>query len=283
MSTIFWLASYPKSGNTWLRIFFANLKNDSGNPVSINKLTDKWASNRMLIDHWLGIESSSFNANELKKLRLKAFIEMGTESDASVWVKTHDALHEKGSCFFPPEVSRGAFYLIRNPLDVVVSYAHHDGVSVQRKIEALSNEHYTMDVQSEHISRNIPQFLGSWSSHVLSWTSTSIFSVHIIRYEDMVLRPVPTFQQATKFAGIQTSKSEIQKAITFSDFKKLKEQEEKETFREKPTHLKNFFRKGKIGSWREELTDAQAAQIIDDHREVMRKFGYLDDNDNPVY
>ena len=40
MAGIIWLASYPKSGNTWLRAFLHNLLRDPGRPYDINKLTD---------------------------------------------------------------------------------------------------------------------------------------------------------------------------------------------------------------------------------------------------
>ncbi|MEJ2083836.1 MAG: sulfotransferase, partial [Acidobacteriota bacterium] len=38
MTGIVWLASYPKSGNTWLRAFLMNFLDPGKRPVDINQL-----------------------------------------------------------------------------------------------------------------------------------------------------------------------------------------------------------------------------------------------------
>jgi hypothetical protein len=68
-----------------------------------------------------------------------------------------------------------------------------------------------------------------------------------------------------------------------SSFDKLRKQEEKFGFREKPQNAEYFFREGKLGTWKKHLTSEQKHKIINDHQAMMKKFGYLDDNDEPVF
>lgn len=74
----------------------------------------------------------------------------------------------------------------------------------------------------------------------------------------------------------------IGKAVRFSDFQVLSRQEAEKGFRERPTEAERFFRQGKSGGWRSQLTAAQAARIVADHGEVMRRFGYLDAAGQPL-
>ena len=98
----------------------------------------------------------------------------------------------------------------------------------------------------------------------------------VVRYEDLKLQPQITFSKIVNHIGFSYTENEITKAIENSKIEKLQKMEEKDGFIEKLSSKKPFFRKGKIGSWREELTQSQANQIINDHREMMVKFNYLD-------
>ena len=92
-----------------------------------------------------------------------------------------------------------------------------------------------------------------------------------------------TFENAVRFAGLPHNLEQIQKSLNFSSFDTLAHQESVNGFKEKSASGSRFFRKGQIGSWREELSETQAQQIVHDHREVMRRFGYLDENGKIVY
>ncbi len=70
MSGIYWLASYPKSGNTWLRSFLSNLQQDGDAPADINELaTGTIASARDWLDEALGFDSADLSADEIDRLR----------------------------------------------------------------------------------------------------------------------------------------------------------------------------------------------------------------------
>jgi len=109
------------------------------------------------------------------------------------------------------------------------------------------------------------------------------FPVCLLRYEDMKMQPVTTFTRAVRFVGLTHTADQIGKALEFSSFDVVCEQEEVEGFREKSPSSSRFFRKGEIGSWREELNEDQAQRIVRNHREVMRRFGYLNENGKIVF
>ena len=71
--------------------------------------------------------------------------------------------------------------------------------------------------------------------------------------------------------------------MAFSSFDELQRQEQEQGFAEQMAPGRSFFRKGKVGAWREALTSAQAARIIGDHRDVMTRFGYLSEAGEPVF
>ena len=117
----------------------------------------------------------------------------------------------------------------------------------------------------------------------MSWVNGMRTNLHIMRYEDMVLTPIETFTHAARFAQLPDDNARIQKALRFSDICELQKQKQVHGFKEKPKKAESFFRKGKTGSWRETLTDQQTQRIIQNHRAVMKRFGYLNDNDEPVF
>jgi hypothetical protein len=99
-----------------------------------------------------------------------------------------------------------------------------------------------------------------------------------MRYEDMKQKTEETFTAAAHFAELPTEPDRIRKALHFSRFEELRKQEEKMGFRERMHADRRFFRKGQIGSGREALSAEQTQQLIRDHGEVMKRFGYLGPN-----
>jgi len=184
---------------------------------------------------------------------------------------------------FPAEVSIGAIYIVRNPLDVAVSFAHHNNEAVDMTIEKMADNNYVLADNTHTIKQQVRQKLLTWSGHVHSWLQQKEIPVLMVRYEDMIAEPLNTFRKVVEFSGLSFTDEKISLALGKSSFDKLKTIEDKNGFREKSMLAKSFFRKGKAGSWRESLTPEQAQRIIADHREVMEQLGYLDADGNPVY
>jgi len=175
-----------------------------------------------------------------------------------------------------------ALYFIRNPLDIAVSLAHHLSASMDKAVENLNNESFSFCNRTDKLHNQLEQRLLSWSSHVLSWKEQKVIPIKILRYEDMINNTFYTFSEALKFIGIEKSDSEILMAIKFSSFIELQKQEKEKGFIEKAPGSDPFFRKGKIGSWREELTPSQVSKIITKHSFLMKMFGYIGGSGEPL-
>lgn len=282
---IFWLASYPKSGNTWFRIVLANLMNTSANSVDLNQLnTGAIASARGWVDEALGFDSAILSHDELDQLRPAAYKWHSEQNNQVGYHKIHDAYTHinSGMPLIPTEGCLGALYFIRNPLDVVISFANHSCCSIDQAIENMSNQTFAF-CKGKHKQHNqLRQWLLSWSLHVNSWATVQDINVLMIRYEDMKLNTLATFTKAIEFLQLGSSQEDIQRALANASIEKLQQQEVHSGFNEKPAKVGRFFRKGIVGDWQETLTPGQINRIVSDHGEMMQQFGYLDAHQNPI-
>jgi hypothetical protein len=274
MAGIVWLASYPKSGNTWLRAFLHNFLRDPERAYDINKLTDLTAGESMTYLYRAQDPAldQHFTDERIRELRPLVHRTISRSSPDSVLVKTHNALvEEDGYPLISLDLTAGAIYIVRNPLDVVISFSHHNRTTVDNMIEFMANK-TAATVSNE---KNVYELYDSWSGHVASWTATPSPTLHVVRYEDMLANPQKSFAAVVKFLGIEAPRQRIERAIRLSSFTVLKEQERRQGFRERPSAMEAFFREGKAGQWKKTLTKEQVAAIVAAHREQMARFGYV--------
>jgi len=288
MSGILWLASYPKSGNTWFRAFLTNLLREDDEPADINDLVGgPIAGSREPFDEAVGYDSGDLTEDEIDRLRPEVYCHLAaTRTEDPLFMKVHDAytLLPDGRPLFPPEATRGVLYLIRNPLDVCVSFAHHAGHhDIDRMIAAMAHPGKAFADERDRQAHQLRQQLRTWREHVLSWTEAPGLRVHVVRYEDMKAAPVETFAEAAAFAGLPHDRAQVEAALARTTFEAMKRQEEERGFREKAPSAPSFFRRGEVGSWRDVLTPAQAARIIETHADAMRRVGYLTEDGEPVF
>lgn len=277
MGALIWLASYPKSGNTWMRSFLHNLFRNSTQPISINEIDDfcLGASVGGWYRRYVSKPIEDLSEDEIAQYRMQVQRDFMTAFPDSVFVKTHNYLGEwNGVPLHNMDATAGAIYIVRNPLDVVLSMVPHFGLSVDEAITLLADERGG----TIHTATHVPEHYGSWSTHVRTWTRVPSPALFVVRYEDMLDKPRKHFKLVAKFLGLNPSPDRLERAIKFSSFKVLKAQEEKQGFKERPEVAKAFFREGKRDQWREKLTDAQIRRIISDHWEQMERFGYIPDD-----
>ena len=274
MGKIVWLASFPKSGNTWLRAFIHNLLADPGEAYDINSL-DTFCVHDSQAQWYQRLDPrppTAMTLGEIAALRPRVhrlFTELG---GPPIFVKTHMAMAELGGTpLITVEHSAAAIYIVRNPLDVVVSHSHHYGADIDTTIGLLESEG-TVTVASE---THVGEYHGSWSEHVRSWTSRPSPGLLVVRYEDMLSAPHRSFTAIDRFLRLDSPRDRLERAIRRSSFKVLQEQEKRRGFREKTPVAERFFRAGKAGQWRTVLTQAQVDRIVEAHREQMERFGYL--------
>ncbi len=190
----------------------------------------------------------------------------------SVFVKTHNICGTiEGKPLISMEFTVGAIHIVRNPLDVIPSVADHFGHELDRSISMLANA----DAGADEDPYSVRQSFGSWSTHTSSWRNSPIDRKLLVRYEDMLTKPVKTFGEVAKFLGLKPPKKRLLKAIKFSSFKELKKQESEMGFREKSDKGERFFREGKSGQFKNILSQEQIDRVIAAHSEQMKQLGYL--------
>lgn len=278
---ILWLASYPKSGNTWLRAFLANYMTNPREPLSINEL-DRFCTSDGLAwpyEKLSGRRASELTGEDISRLRPRVHAMLAAGRPETVIVKTHNAIElTHGVPTISPDVTEGAVYVIRNPLDVVSSYAWHYSLSLEDAAKAMASPATTIHGSEQMIV----QLLGSWSRHVRGWVDAPGLTRHVVRYEDMASRPLKAFGGVVEFLRLPKHMERLKRAVRFSDFKELSRQEREAGFKERSRTAESFFRQGRAGAWRDSLPEALVASIVAEHGEMMSRFGYLDAKGNPV-
>jgi len=286
MHGILWLASYPKSGNTWTRNFLHNLFNilegrDGGDSYDINKMNEFtfWEISAKPYAQLLGKPVTEATREEIAAIRPKVQAMIAESTDGLAMIKTHHCLvMDRGNPVINTAFTAGAVYIVRNPLDVVISFANHLSKSIDETIDTMASR----DVETGMDENSIYEIYGSWSQHVESWTRKPHHTIYVMRYEDMLADPVNVFGDLATHLLLRPRADQLGLAIERSSFETLKKQEEESGFKEKPDKAERFFRSGKSGEWQDRLTRRQVREIVRVHHEQMARFGYLTDELKPM-
>ena len=268
MGKIVWLASYPNSGNTWLRAFLHNYITQPDSPHSIDKLADFSVPEAAAAFFHKPGEALTTEAPQ--RLRPQVPAHLTTLHADLVFAKTHNAnlaIHNIPLC--TPEQTAGAIYIIRDPRDAALSYAAFLGKSVDEIITFMASQGAANRANSQQVF----EYLASWSTHITSWASAK--TTFLVRYEDLRADPTKHFGRIIHFLGGDPEPARLQRAIEFSAFDELAAQERNNGYQAGGPGHAPFFRTGQTGQWREHLTQAQITRLEADHGPVMKKYGYL--------
>ena len=277
MGDIVWLASYPKSGNTWLRAFLHNLFHNEARPVDVNRMQGGLLQSDGALMWFQMVDRrpvSAWSSEDVAAMRPKVCELIARGQPGSIFCKTHNALMTvHGHPTINLQVTSGAIYVVRNPLDVAASTADFLGIGLDQVIEMMATDYLEMPHDVER--NNVSIVSGSWSQHVASWTGGTNERLHVVRYEDMLEKPSAAFGSVARFLGLKPSRQRLLRAIRHSSFGAMQGQEAAGGFRERSEHQKRFFRRGKAGGWKDELSESQVRRICEAHEEQMKRFGYL--------
>ncbi len=298
MTRTIWLASYPKSGNTWFRLLLANLGRDE--PADINDLSGRGgiASARRWFDDTMLFPAGLLTHDECDRLRPRVHVARRDSGscdeldDVDVprgdvrFVKTHDAwtITADGEPLLGGAAAADAAILIvRDPRDIASSLAGHNGQSVDAAIDFMMRPDAAFCGRDDRQPNQLRQQLRGWSGFHASWIDQRVLPVHRVRYEDLQADVSDAFARALNFAEQPVSVEQVERAANFADFAQLQAQERSRGFREAPPRRRGaaaprFFRNGRAGGWRSELTADQCATIERAHGGMMAALGYMPDS-----
>ena len=274
MGNIVWLASYPKSGNTWVRAFLANLLADGPTPVPLDELPRYCEDEAQpeLFTEVAGRPSAALDVSEIAALRPQAQALIAARAQGTRLVKTHNyAGTFDGHPTHNMNVTAGAVYIVRNPLDVAVSMTHHFGIPLDAAIDRLADE----QVATANDTLFVTQFLSSWSLHVKSWADLASERILVVRYEDLLAKPAKPFTRMARLLGLGQDRARIDRAVRHASFRSLAAMERKTGFAEARDSATPFFRQGRTNQWRARLSRDQVQRVVAAHREQMVRFRYL--------
>ena len=278
---IIWLASYPKSGNTLLRSILSSYFYTKDGEFSFKNLDN--ISQFPLTSQFMSLGINIDNDEEVFKNFINVQNFLNQEKGKVKFYKTHSALSKMhGSNFTDLKNTLGVIYIVRDPRNLVTSLAHHSDLT----IEEAAN---TMIDNSKYLVKSVKNcrvFLGSWNSNYNSWKNLQIKKKYLlIKYEDLINRKKTTMLKIFKFLErlgmkYQFDIVKLNKAIKSTDFKKVKNLEQKETFYEgvldtKTGKRKTFFNLGPSNDWRKLLDEKIKIKLEKAFAKEMIELEYL--------
>ena len=279
---IIWLASYPKSGNTWLRMFLKSYYQKPGTKFNLEKTVhDDFKTHSGFPDlnalKHLKVDYSKFSDIVRNWETLQDYINLNGRTN---FLKTHNSMCTVGPYkFTTSKNTKGGIYLVRDTRDVLVSYSNHTGYDHETTFKHMCNsdnyESTSTEIKDKIFYRSL---LGSWANHYNSWKSFKSAKILIIKYEDMIADTYSTFKKIIRYLGeiddLKLDEGKLNDAIKQTEFKELQKLEKKQGFSEKGAGSL-FFRKGKAGSWKDELSSNLIERVEKIFSKEMIELGYL--------
>jgi hypothetical protein len=292
LKPIIWLASYPKSGNTWLRVLLANYAADAACDINAIAIGGALASSRTWFDERCLVASGLLTHGECDRMRpvfYRDVAEAGAQDRPGSdhpglgrwrFVKTHDAWTHTGGgepLMGGAGAARAAVLIVRDPRDVVASLANHRSQTLDQAAALMGDPAGALAAKEDRLPLQLRQRLLDWSGFYHSWLDQREIAVHLVRYEDLHGDAPGALARLLAALGVAADRARLERAAELARFERLQADEAAAGFREGPVRLGTgrFFRSGRSGGWRAELSDALRARIERDHGPMMRRLGYL--------
>ncbi|MEM9499101.1 MAG: sulfotransferase domain-containing protein [Pseudomonadota bacterium] len=268
---IIWLASYPKSGNTWVRMLLAHYFMPKGKAPDINNIRQFTTGDARqdIFDAAVGGTYHADSPDEWIHVRQKVVAMIAASKPNHHFVKTHcQASKYLGIDLIPPQCTAGAIYVMRNPFDLAPSFARHLNTDIDTAIEIMLNTEAINGTES-----GIYDAIGRWDKHVSSWADAPGLSIHVLRYEDMIDHTARAMRDLIlKFLKAPLDAGKLAYAVKATSFETLKKQEAELGFVERPAGMDQFFARGQSGVWRTDLTPEQVARLRDGFGDTLTKW-----------
>ncbi len=278
MKNLIWLASFPKSGNTWTRAFIGSVLGfgtigESGDfPLFTSICSGKFLWSQAFKDQpWPEVDMSMAWRVPYQRA-LSQLV-----GNSRHFCKTHSRYGTVvGNDMFAEDVSRYAVVIVRNPFDVAASMANYLTTTPEKGAAAMSNAMLTFNNTDNNRLHRIS--VGGWDVNIVSWLTQQDIPMIVMRYEDIHADPVGEFGRlAREVLGI-TDEARIRAAIEESSFEKLKAKEQKFGFNEAVSKANPFFWKGELYHSLDIFTPRQQEIIWKVHGHVAEPLGYRFEN-----
>lgn len=281
-----WLASYPKSGNTLLRSMLAAYFFSKDGVYNFDLIKNIKQFPNITLFERLGIDIR--NEKEVVKNYIKVQ-ETFNQKNSVQFLKTHSYLFNINShAFTDLNNSLGSIYIVRDPRNVVTSYANHTNIGIDKATDDLINlTQMGGDLKKTKGSERTKVFTGNWSGNFNSWKSFKYQDRYLlIRYEDLISEKEKTFIKILKFihrlkkVDLSIDFKKLKNVILTTDFSKMKKLEQEEGFFESKIDKKTgkkiaFFNLGEKNNWKELLNKKIQKKIEDAFEKEMLELGYL--------
>ena len=287
---IFWISSYPKSGNTLVRAIISALFFSRNGKFQLDQLkhTGQFERRDRLNLIKKINEEEFFNLDQLKILS-KHWLTLQNKENMKIekgfgFIKSHSSYVSMFNNWFTNlNNTAGYIYVVRDPRDVAISWSKHANLSYDDSISFMLN--FKSCIEWAQTNSELPDnikpktFLSSWDEHVLSWTKNNLeVPKLILKYEDLVYKKEEVIKIIVKFfeknfkIKLYSNDKKIANIVESTSFKELKSQESKFGFAEASSGA--FFRRGEKNQWKNELNVKQIARLENKFRDFINKFSY---------
>jgi hypothetical protein len=281
MRQITWLASYPKSGNTWLRAIVDRIVRPE-RPFDLNALGEtapafSGLTERFIAEHGVTVPLSS--RGEVRRYWAAAQHAICSSSEQEIFLKTHNVAAKFDCGYFPdPNLTKSVIYIVRDPRDVAISFAYHYRRPLGQAVAVLCSS-WAFNFNPQQMSRT--ELLTSWGEHVAAWTALKRFPLLVLRYEDLLANGGAGVHRIAGFLGKQLSERQVRDVVAATSFGQLRRQEAERGFTE-AVRARGFFRVGKAQQWCEVSDQSVFQPLLDRFSRLMRRYGYLERVERPV-